>query len=61
MATCKNTVCCFPTNTVINKLCSNALPPTAGVLAAAPNAGVLLPPKLKPLLADWLAVAPNLK
>jgi hypothetical protein len=37
-----------------------SLPPKAGVLLGAPNAGVLLPPKLKPpLLAGWLAVAPN--
>jgi hypothetical protein len=36
--------------------------PKAGVLAAAPNAGVLAPPKMKPpLLAGWLVAAPNNK
>jgi hypothetical protein len=49
-------------NSMKNSSChrNHGLPPKAGVLAGAPNAGVLLPPKLKPpLLAGWLAVAPN--
>jgi hypothetical protein len=48
-----------PTELSVQQTASNS-PPKAGVLAAAPNAGVLLPHKLKPpLLAGWLVAAPN--